>query len=156
MKSVTTYLNFNGSCRQAMTFYQQCLDADIQLSPFPDEQGKPSTDPNAGIMHARLSRSGTPILMASDTPPDESLKADNNRSFSVSVDCESLDELERYFKSLSQSGQVRLPLSDMILGGTLRHAHGSVWRAMDVQLRPAPETMKANSHQPHRPSWHSS
>ena len=130
MKSVTTYLNFNGNCRQAMTFYEQCLGADLQLSPLPDEQGKPSTDPKAGIMHARLSRSGAPILMASDTPPDESLKADNNRSFSVSVDCESLDELERSFKSISQGGQVRLPISDMFWGarfGMLTDQFGVQW-----------------------------
>ena len=130
MKSVTTYLNFNGNCRQAMTFYQQCLSTDLQLTPFPDDQGKPSTDPKAGIMHARLSRGGAPILMASDTPSGESLKADSNLSFSVSVDCESLDEMERYFKALSQGGQVRLPLSDMFWGarfGMLTDQFGVQW-----------------------------
>jgi uncharacterized glyoxalase superfamily protein PhnB len=29
MKSVTTYLNFDRNCRQAMRFYQQCLGADM-------------------------------------------------------------------------------------------------------------------------------
>jgi PhnB protein len=129
MKSVTTYLNFNGNCRQAMTFYQQCLGVDLQLSPFPDPQGKPSTDPKAGILHARLLR-GAPILMASDTPAGESLKADNNLSFSVSIDCESPDEIERYFRALSQGGQVRLPLGDMFWGarfGMLTDQFGVQW-----------------------------
>jgi PhnB protein len=127
MKSVTTYLSFNGNCRQAMTFYQQCLGADLQLSPVPDAQGKPSTDSNTGIMHARLTHAGAPILMASDTPAGESLQGSN---FSVSIDCESLDELERYFRAFSQGGQVRLPLSDMFWGarfGMLTDQFGIQW-----------------------------
>ena len=77
-------------------------------------------------MHARLSR-GAPILMASDTPPGESLQGNN---FSVSIDCESLDEMERYFKALSQGGQVRLPLGDMFWGarfGMLTDQSGIQW-----------------------------
>ena len=77
-------------------------------------------------MHARLSR-GAPILMASDTPPGESLQGNN---FSVSIDCESLDEMERYFKALSQGGQVRLPLGDMFWGarfGMLTDQFGIQW-----------------------------
>jgi PhnB protein len=115
MKSVTTYLLFNGNCRQAMTFYNRCLGTDLQISPFPDAEGKPSTDPNAGVMHARLTRGGAPILMASDdSQPGGSLQAGNN--FSISIDCDSLVELERLFGALSQDGQVRLPLSEMFWG----------------------------------------
>ena len=99
MKTVTTYLTLSGNCRQAMTFYQQCLDAELQLTPWPDAQGKPSTDPNAGIMHARISRGGAPILMASDTQPGDSLQVGNN--FSVAIDCDSSAEGERVCAALS-------------------------------------------------------
>lgn len=128
MKSVTTYLTFNGNCREAMTFYQQCTGAELQLSVFPDAQGKPSTDPKAGIMHARLTRGGAPILMASDTQPGDAFQTGNN--FSVSVDCDSLDEMERFFSALSQGGQVRLPLSDVPWGarfGMLTDQFGIQW-----------------------------
>jgi PhnB protein len=127
MKSVTTYLMFSRNCRQAMTFYQHGLGGDLELRPFPDDQGKPSTDPNAGIMHARLTRAGVPILMASDTPTGETIQGNN---FNVSIDCESLDELERYFNALSQDGKVRLPLSDMFWGarfGMLTDQFGIQW-----------------------------
>jgi PhnB protein len=129
MKSVTTYLLFNGNCRQAMTFYNQCLGTDLQISPFPETEGKPSTDPNAGIMHARLTRGGAPILMASDDcQPGKSLQPANN--FSISIDCDSLVELERLFDALSQDGQVRLPLSEMFWGarfGMLTDQFGIQW-----------------------------
>jgi PhnB protein len=128
MKSVTAYLNFDGNCRQAMTFYQQCLGTELELIPFPDGQGKPLTDPKAGIMHARLTRGGLPLLMASDTPPGNFLRAGNN--FSVSVDCETLEEIERIFSGLGKSGQVQMPLGSMPWGarfGMLIDHFGIQW-----------------------------
>lgn len=80
MKTVTTYLSFDGDCRRAVLFYQQCLGADVQLSPYPDANGQPSSDPAAKIMHAQLARGGAPILMASDTPQAGSLQPGNNFS----------------------------------------------------------------------------
>ena len=35
MKSVTTYLHFNGNCREAMSFYQTCLGGELHLQPYP-------------------------------------------------------------------------------------------------------------------------
>jgi PhnB protein len=117
MKTVTTYLTFSSNCRQAMTFYQQCLGSELQLTPWPDAQGKPSTDPIAGIMHARMSRDGTPILLASDTQPGDSLRVGNN--FSVAIDCDSPEEAERVFTALGKGGKVRLPLGKMPWGASL-------------------------------------
>jgi PhnB protein len=68
MKTVTTYLTFNGNCRQAMAFYQQCTGAELQLTAWPDAQGKPSTDPKAGIMHSRLTSGSAPFRRATTSP----------------------------------------------------------------------------------------
>jgi PhnB protein len=86
MKSVTTYIHFDGNCREAMQFYQKCLETDIQLTHLPDNSGKPSSDSAAKIMHSQLLRNGQSILMASDGSPGGAVKAGNN--FAVSVDCE--------------------------------------------------------------------
>jgi len=61
MKSVTTYLS-DGNCRQAMSFYQQCLGSELQLYAYPDAQGQPSSDPAARIKHSQLSHGGGTIL----------------------------------------------------------------------------------------------
>src|SRR5919197_3484909 len=103
MKAVNAYLAFNGNCRQAMTFYQQCLGAELQLTPWADAQGRPSSDPNAGIMHARMTRGGVTILMASDSQPGDTLQVGNN--FSVATDCDSSSEGERAFFALCQGWQ---------------------------------------------------
>jgi uncharacterized glyoxalase superfamily protein PhnB len=35
MKHVTAFIHFDGNCRQAMSFYRQCLGAELQLNPLP-------------------------------------------------------------------------------------------------------------------------
>ena len=114
MKEVTAYLNFDGNCRQAMTFYNSCLGAEIQLSTFPDAQGKPSEDPNGRIMHARLINGGQAILMASDGQPGSPVQPGNN--FSIAIQCDSIPEIERLFPALSQNGKVTMPLQDTFWG----------------------------------------
>jgi PhnB protein len=111
MKSVTTYIHFDGNCREAMQFYQKCLGTEIQLIPLPDSSGNPSSDPAAKIMHSQLLRNGQPMLMASDGSPGGAVKAGNN--FSVSVDCESIAEIEHLFEAIGENGDIILPLGNM-------------------------------------------
>jgi PhnB protein len=128
MKSVTAYLTFDGNCRQAMTFYQKCLGGDLQLAPWPDAQGKPSTDPNAGIMHARIAHGPTSTLMASDRQESDSFVPGNN--FSVSIDCDSVAEIERLFAALVHGGKTIMPLADAPWGarfGMLTDPFGVKW-----------------------------
>jgi PhnB protein len=126
MKSLTTYPHFDGNCRTAMAFYQRCLGGELQLRAYPDAGGTPSTDPDARIMHASLTRAGAPTLMASDSSPEGPVQPGDN--FSVSVECESLLEIERLFGAIGERGKVRLALADMPWGarfGMLTDSSGS-------------------------------
>ena len=128
MKSVTTYIHFDGNCRQVMSFYHGCLGGELQLTPQPDASGAPSTKPNAKLMHSQISVGGAPILMATDEQPGASAKPWNN--FSVSVECDSVEEIERLFVAIGDKGQVRLPLGDMPWGarfGMLTDQFGVQW-----------------------------
>jgi PhnB protein len=128
MKEINPYLNFDGNCRQAMAFYRECLDADLQLSPFPDAQGQPVPGPDAKVMHSQLSRNGLAILMASDCQPGDTPRVGNN--ISIAIQCESLEEIERLFAALGQNGKVILPLGDMFWGarfGMLTDQFGIQW-----------------------------
>lgn len=125
---VNAYLHFDGNCREAMSFYQMCLGGDLQLTAYPDANGSPTTDPGAKIMHSQISRGGDPFFMASDTSPMGPVHPGNN--FSVSIDCESVEELERLFKAVGDKGQVRLPLMDAPWGarfGMLTDQFGIQW-----------------------------
>jgi PhnB protein len=129
VKSVTAYLNFDGNCRHAMSFYQECLDTELHINAYPDASGQPSPDPTSRIMHSQLSLDGVPLLMASDMPPGGgSLKPGNN--FSVSIHFDSLEEIERAFTALGKDGIVRMPLGDMPWGarlGMLTDQFGIQW-----------------------------
>ncbi len=128
MKSVTGSLSFDGNCRQAMSFYQRCLGAELAINTYPDAFGQPSIDPDAKVMHAQLLLQGAPILMASDTPQPGSLHRGNN--FSIAIDCTSLDEIEHTFAALAENGEVRIPLMDAPWGarfGMLTDQFGIQW-----------------------------
>ena len=127
MKEVTTYLNFDGTCREAMTFYGKCLGAELFLMPFGETPCDAPKEAKDRIAHARLTK-GTPILMASDTMPGMPFTKGDN--FSVSINCESLQEIEKLFAAIGEKGKVVMPLQDMFWGaywGMVTDRFGVQW-----------------------------
>ncbi|HEX4605181.1 MAG TPA: VOC family protein [Candidatus Angelobacter sp.] len=110
MKEINAYLIFNGNCREAMTFYQQCLGADLQLAPFSDMPGgnipKEARD---RTMHARLTK-GAAVLLASDNMVGMPFQQGDN--FSIALQCESAQETEELFNALSAKGTITMPLQE--------------------------------------------
>lgn len=130
MKSVVTYLNFDGNCRQAMEFYAECLGADVELMPFSSMPGEACQDVDRAtdrIMHARLSKGGT-LVIASDTMPGMPFRQGNN--FNICIDCEGREEIERLFAALGENGSVSMPLQNTFWGayfGMLTDQFGIGW-----------------------------
>lgn len=113
MKSITPYLNFDGNCREAMTFYKDCLGAELRMVPFSEVPGGggPQVPPEAQdrLMHAHLSQ-GSMVIMASDILPGMEFHQGNN--FSITIDCESVEEIEKLFAALSRGANVGMPLQE--------------------------------------------
>jgi PhnB protein len=127
MKEVTTYLTFDGNCREAMTFYENCFGAELQLTSFSQMHGDLPKEAADRIMHARLIK-GSRVLMASDTMPGMPFQPGNN--FSVAIECESLPEIEKLFTALSEKGNVEMALQDAPWGarfGILTDRYGTRW-----------------------------
>jgi len=128
MSKIIAYLNFPGTCREAMTFYQQCLGGELHLMGF---EGAPGAEqlPEAarnGVMHANLVN-GSLTLMASDSPL---APVTNGDSVSLSIDCDSAAEADQLFAALSAGGTVRMPLADQFWGakfGMLVDKFGINW-----------------------------
>ncbi|MEI9811644.1 MAG: VOC family protein [Acidobacteriota bacterium] len=136
MKALTTYLHFAGTCRQVMSFYKECFGAELELNTYPTSTGQPSTDPAARIMHAQLTRDGHPILMASDHPESGALDVGN--AFSIAIDCESVEEIDRLFAALAQGGEATMPPTDAPWGarfGMLTDKFGIPWM-LNCYLQP--------------------
>ncbi len=128
MNSLTTYLTFDGNCHPAMKFYQQCLGAELVEMSFADMPGDVPPDAKNRIMHAKLTVGKDTILMASDTMPGMPFTAGNN--FSISIDCKTLEEIERLFKALAEHGKVTMALHDAFWGarfGMLTDQFGIHW-----------------------------
>ena len=109
MVAFHTYLNFDGDTREAMTFYQKCLDAKLSLQTFRDVKMDVPKGSEDRIVHARLEK-GSAVLMASDTVPGMPFSPGSN--FSISIQCESLDEIQRVFSAFSAGGNVTMELQD--------------------------------------------
>ena len=128
MKGFNTYLMFDGNTRQAVTFYKDCLGAELHLMKYSEAPVPcPSAEASDRIMHAMLKK-GDAILMASDTPPGTPSHQGNN--FSININCESLPEIESLFTAFSEKGKVVTPLQDMFWGarfGMLTDQFGVNW-----------------------------
>jgi PhnB protein len=126
MKGTNTYLIFDGDCREAMTFYQKCLEADLHMMPFSEGPGNIPADAKDRIMHARLTK-GSAVLMASDNMHGP-LRQGNN--FSIAIDCDSRQEIEKLFAAFGEKGTVTMPLQDQFWGahfGMLTDQFGINW-----------------------------
>jgi PhnB protein len=105
MKEINAYLTFNGNCREAMTFYAKCLGAELQTMPFSEMPGNAPKEAGNRLAHARITKGAT-VLMASDNLPGMAFQAGNN--FSVSLTCESTQEVDSLFAALSENGSVKM------------------------------------------------
>jgi PhnB protein len=115
MTQINAYLHFNGNCREAMTFYKDCLNAELSLQKIegsPLEAQCPASMKNS-IMHASLTK-GSLLLMGSDMiGPDGFIKGNN---IALSLNCSSEDEINTFFSRLSEGGKIIDPLKVQFWG----------------------------------------
>jgi PhnB protein len=107
------FLHFDGNCGEAMEFYKQSLDAELFLIRYSEAPGDQSWVPAVSrnhVMHSTLKREDTALLMAADTVAGSPFQPGNN--FSVTIECDSLDEINAFFTALSKGGTVTMPLQD--------------------------------------------
>ncbi len=121
------YLNFPGTAREAMTFYQQVLGGSLDVMTF-GQYGMEGEGAD-GVMHAYLATPDGFVLMASDMPPgqDGGATAASNVHVSLSGDD---DALRRYWEGLSEGATVTMPLEKQMWGdefGALTDRFGISW-----------------------------
>lgn len=114
MKEITPYLNFDGNCREAMTFYQQCLGGELNITTFGESGFDSPGETRDRLMHARLT-GGSTLLMASDTMPGMQYQQGNNVWLSLA--CESAEEVDKLYPVLSDGGKGTMAPNDPFWGG---------------------------------------
>lgn len=113
MKGITPYLNFNGNCREAMTFYQRCLGGELKTMTFGETDPKSPPEMKDRLMHANLSR-GDFLLMASDAPLDK--KTQPGTTVWLSLECDTDAEVDSLFKTMSENGRPNMAPHDAFWG----------------------------------------
>lgn len=116
MATTNTYLNFNGNCEKAFTFYKSVFGTEFSYIgrfheiPESEEYKIPEEDKNK-IMHVSLPI-GNSVLMGSHCGKEQSKHFVMGNNFSISISAESKEEVNRLFNNLSDDGIVIMPLSN--------------------------------------------
>lgn len=129
MPVLDSYLFFNGTCAEAMRFYEGALGGKLEMMMTYDEapEGQRSPGSEGRIMHASLVVDGR-RLMASDTPAGDPGKG--MHGFALSLNYPSVDEARRVFDALADGGQVTMPLGKTFWAeafGMLTDKFGTPW-----------------------------
>ena len=126
---INSYLTFNGNCREAMTFYQECFGGELTFQTIGDSplSKKIPTKMKNYILHATLKK-GKLILMATDLVDENPLKKGN--TLALSLNCKSEKQLKSYFTKLATDGTINHNLETTFWGalfGALTDKFGNHW-----------------------------
>ncbi len=115
MTTLNAYLTFNGNCEEAFNFYKSIFGGEFaHVARFkempPSDHCPPVTEEDKEkIMHISLPISKECILMGSDTSEAFGPPPTFGNNFSLSINTDTTEEVDRIFKALSEGGQVIMP-----------------------------------------------
>src|SRR4051812_15447143 len=129
MPQLNPYVFFDGTCADAMRFYESILGGKLDLmteasSPVASEKPSGMAD---RILHARLVFDGG-TLMASDWMADQPYEA--MKGFSLSLVYPTVAEAKRVFDALAEGGRVNMPFQKTFWAeafGMLEDRFGTPW-----------------------------
>lgn len=100
MSKITTFLMFDGKAEEAMNFYTSLFDQSEINSMVHHEDGT--------VLHATFTLKGQTFMCIDSTAKHEFTFTP---SISLFVTCDTEQEIDNLFETLSQGGQVLMPLS---------------------------------------------
>ncbi|WP_421938443.1 VOC family protein [Pedobacter sp.] len=127
--SINTYLTFSGNCREAMTFYHDCLGGELSFQTIAESPLAENLPGKIGdcILHSALVKDGL-LIMGTDLVDEQGLIKGN--SISMMLNCSTADEVRDYYQKLSTGGQATHPLVESFWGslfGNLTDKFGNHW-----------------------------
>lgn len=143
------YLAFDGTCAEAMRFYERALGGKLELLLSHGESPMASQcapkDLNR-IMHARLALPGGGVLMAGDCPGTMPYQGIHGVSLTLNYDTTA--EAERVFAALAVGGKVHMPMQPAFwakVWGMLVDRFGTPWIVNGVlqAVTPSPTQREA-------------
>ncbi len=137
MAQVNAYLHFDGNCRQAMTFYTDCLGGELNLMTIGESPMASQMPPDSKnkIMHSQL-KNGNIVIMGADLMGPGGLKTGSQ--ISLTIDCGSNKEADVLYSRLSAGGKPTHPMKEEFFGyyGDLTDKYGINWMLSRMNPRP--------------------
>lgn len=136
MATINPYLTFNGNCEEAFKFYQSVFGGEFpyvgKFGDMPAQEGMPpvSDSEKNKIMHISLPISKEIILMGSDSSDAFGQATIIGNNFSISINAESVKEVDHLFNGLSAGGKVTMPMNKTFWGayfGMFTDKFGIYW-----------------------------
>lgn len=129
MSTLNSYLTFNGNCREAMTFYKECLGGELTLQTVGESPLSEKMPPQMkkSILHSMLT-SRDMVIMGSDMVPETGLIKGNAVSLMLNFSNE--EDTRKIYANLSKDGEASHPLEVTFWGalfGNLTDKFGNHW-----------------------------
>lgn len=129
MTQINAYLSFNGNCREAMLFYQECLGGELNVQTIAETPLAAQCPEGLQhqVMHSMLAGPDW-VLMGSDMGGKDAFNTGSDITLSINNDNEK--EIREIFKRLSQGGNIYEDLSEKPWGalfGALTDKFGKRW-----------------------------
>jgi PhnB protein len=129
MTTLSPYLLFEGTCREAMDFYRSCLGGELTLTVVKDSPLKEQmpASQHDKVLNARLKSSSMDISASDWLRPDRTPIRGNRACLYLSGG--TFKELKSLFEKLSDGADVTDPLSQQFFGtyGALDDKFGVRW-----------------------------
>ncbi|OAB44405.1 VOC family protein [Paenibacillus glacialis] len=131
--AIDVYINFNGNCREAVTFYAQVFGTEqphiMSFGDTPPDPAHPLPEEAKDlVMHTRLNLSGSNVMF-SDVFPGMPFVVGNN--ISLAVVTKNIDEVKSLFEQLKEGGKVGMELQETFwskLYGSVVDKFGIEWQ----------------------------
>ena len=123
------YLAFDGQCREAFQFYEQCLGGKIAFMQTIGESPMAAQSPpdtHNRVMHVTL-QIGDQVLQGADAPPGQFVKPSG---FCVALQFDDAADGERVFNALSPGAKIQMPYQSTFWAkgfGMLIDRFGTPW-----------------------------
>lgn len=132
------YVNFPGTCAEALRFYEEHLGGKILSRMTFDEMPEPKQIPpglEKGILHARI-QIGDSTLMVSDGP---AARVQPMRSAYLTLSLDNSAEVERIYAALAENGEIFMPIGETFFAhrfAQLRDRFGVNWMLIHEKSMP--------------------
>jgi PhnB protein len=137
MARVSTYLNFSRNTEEAFNFYKSVFGTEFEgaidrMGDVPPQEGQPelSEDDKNLVMNVQLPILGGHMLMGTDAPESMGFKLNQGNNVYINLEPDTRTETDELFKTLSEGGEVEVPLQVMFWGdyfGSLVDKFGVQW-----------------------------